>query len=470
MTSRNLVSSESYDRIRQNILMGLVSVERSIKLSIAIVFSMILMLSISIGMMKSAADTFPFILRYLSVASMVAVAAASLGGVLGFLFGIPRLLQKYAASGDDGALEAGAKRETDPFFMTNTSLEEVSDWLTKIIIGIGLVQFNNIIEYLHTSSVYVAVFIENKGFNFPDKEKIAVESGVSSSFIFSIIVSCLILSCLFVYLETRTRLTLMFLGMEAVNNDASIFETALSRPLAVEDKKPVSQTDLAPTTLVRLDANDKILVDMARSKLQSPTEIAGWAAAQLRAGRNHAGEMALIDARNNDPFNVEILLRLAELKRYKGDQEGFVDDILDALRLEPRRKDVMTLARAALLEALYLPPPAGFEKAITIANSLESAPEHKQPLIQLRRAAAFGQKFKYLKNNTLPEAIAARESALASVRKVVKLVRNPEDPVRKLLLKIYDISQGGNPRDDDLSVFYDDPEFKKLIVDNDLGE
>ncbi|MFK3778684.1 hypothetical protein [Agrobacterium sp. NPDC089420] len=469
MASGNFVPSESYERIRQNILMGLGSVERSLRLSIAIVFSMILVLSISIAMTKTDIKI-AFFLKYFSVASMVAVAAASLGGVLGFLFGIPRLLQKYSTGGEDAALEPRPKRDTDPFFMTNTSLEEVSDWLTKIIIGIGLVQFNTIIAYLHTSAIYVAVFIEGKKFEIKDDKILLIEEGVSSSFIFAIIVSCLILSCLFVYLETRTRLTLMFLGMEAVNNDASIFETALSRPLAIEDKKAVSQTDLTSTTLVRPDANDKLLVDIARSRLQSPTEIAGWAAAQLRAGRNHAGEMALIDARNNDPYNVEILLRLAEFKRYKGDQEGFVDDILDALRLEPRRKDVMTLARAALLEALYLPPPTGFDKAITIANSLESAPDHKQPLIQLRRAAAFGQKFRYLNDRNSPEAIAARENALASVRKVVRLVRNPDDPVRKLLLRIYDVSQGGNPRDDDLAVFYDDPEFKKLIVDNELGE
>lgn len=54
------------------------------------------------------------------------------GGLVGFLFGIPR----SAASSGQGA-PAGQ-------YQANSNLVEVSDWLTKIIVGVGLVQIGRV--------------------------------------------------------------------------------------------------------------------------------------------------------------------------------------------------------------------------------------------------------------------------------------------------------------------------------------
>ena len=61
--------------------------------------------------------------------ALVGAAAWLSGGVLGFIFGVPRL---RAASGAGGA--------TTSVFVPNTNLEQISDWLTKIIVGATLVQ------------------------------------------------------------------------------------------------------------------------------------------------------------------------------------------------------------------------------------------------------------------------------------------------------------------------------------------
>ncbi len=58
----------------------------------------------------------------------IAGAAAVVGGVVGFLFGIPLTSKQRAAGASDSQYEP------------NTNLEQVSDWLTKIIVGVGLVQ------------------------------------------------------------------------------------------------------------------------------------------------------------------------------------------------------------------------------------------------------------------------------------------------------------------------------------------
>ena len=68
-------------------------------------------------------------------------AGAAIGGVIGFLFGIPRSLQEPVAS-------PAAKQNDDASpgvpYVGNTSLEQISDWLTKIIVGVGLTQLLNV--------------------------------------------------------------------------------------------------------------------------------------------------------------------------------------------------------------------------------------------------------------------------------------------------------------------------------------
>ncbi|MEV6521596.1 hypothetical protein AB0M43_06655 [Longispora sp. NPDC051575] len=62
---------------------------------------------------------------------LVSVAALAVGALLGFLFGIPRTLQHERPTGGHGGAAYGV----------NTNLEQISDWLTKILVGVGLVQF-----------------------------------------------------------------------------------------------------------------------------------------------------------------------------------------------------------------------------------------------------------------------------------------------------------------------------------------
>jgi hypothetical protein len=68
----------------------------------------------------------------LALAALVAGGAWVAGGLLGFLFGIPRSLSEQTKLQRD---EAGAA------YGANTNLEQISDWLTKILVGVGLVQF-----------------------------------------------------------------------------------------------------------------------------------------------------------------------------------------------------------------------------------------------------------------------------------------------------------------------------------------
>lgn len=64
-------------------------------------------------------------------------AAFLTGGLIGFLFGIPHTVQGVDPS------TSGTQ------YRGNTNLEQVSDWLTKIIVGVGLVQIGRAIPALN---------------------------------------------------------------------------------------------------------------------------------------------------------------------------------------------------------------------------------------------------------------------------------------------------------------------------------
>lgn len=70
-----------------------------------------------------------------ALATLVATCAFAVGGLLGFLFGIPQYLA--------GQSDPERKQFT---YQPNTNLTQVSDWLTKIIIGVGLVQFGQLVD------------------------------------------------------------------------------------------------------------------------------------------------------------------------------------------------------------------------------------------------------------------------------------------------------------------------------------
>lgn len=88
-----------------------------------------------------------------SVGIMVSGAFLLIGGVLGFLFGIPRTLQQES-SGTDESNKAGGAPTVN--YRANTNLEQISDWLTKMLVGVGLTQLTAMPEHLNKVTLYIA--------------------------------------------------------------------------------------------------------------------------------------------------------------------------------------------------------------------------------------------------------------------------------------------------------------------------
>lgn len=89
-----------------------------------------------------------------SVGLMVAGAVLVAGILLGFLFGLPRYL-KQSGNQSESARKNQAEGEL-PKYETNTNLEEISDWLTKILVGVGLTQVAKVPGILQQTAEFLA--------------------------------------------------------------------------------------------------------------------------------------------------------------------------------------------------------------------------------------------------------------------------------------------------------------------------
>lgn len=96
--------------------------------------------------------------QQLSSAAMLGGACLCLGGLLGFLFAIPRYLVQDASSRASPNSESFGIRY-DP----NDNLVQISDWLTKILVGVGLTQITKVPEFLERFGEYFGQSLGDSG-------------------------------------------------------------------------------------------------------------------------------------------------------------------------------------------------------------------------------------------------------------------------------------------------------------------
>jgi hypothetical protein len=122
-------------------------------------------------------------LAFLLLNSTAGGAAAFSGALLGFVFGIPRAL---------------AEQRNGPL-QINTNLEQISDWLTKILVGAGLTSLTGFPEFAGR----VVVFLDGHDYNG------VLGGGMLAVFL---MVYFGALGFFWSYIETRTTLTDLFGG------------------------------------------------------------------------------------------------------------------------------------------------------------------------------------------------------------------------------------------------------------------
>lgn len=108
----------------------------------------------------------------------------------GFLFGVPKVVSNPVNTASQSNR-----------YKVNTNLEEISDWLTKIILGLGLVHVEKVIRFIGSLGEQVATAIGTA----QGAKAIAV-SAMVYGFVCGFIV---------VYIWTRTSLTIDFANIDS---------------------------------------------------------------------------------------------------------------------------------------------------------------------------------------------------------------------------------------------------------------
>jgi len=126
---------------------------------------------ISVCILAGLAICFLYSLQAASLAQFVSIAGTALvvagaallaGGLLGFLFGIPKKLQQDTLSAANTRPDTnGQDAARSVAYQGNTNLEQISDWLTKILVGVGLTQLASIPAALQNYASYTAAGLGN---------------------------------------------------------------------------------------------------------------------------------------------------------------------------------------------------------------------------------------------------------------------------------------------------------------------
>ena len=146
-------------------------------------------------------------LAAISTCLALAAAASVVGGLFGFLFGIPKTNQNQVDHSAQGR------------WRSDTNLEEISDWLTKILVGVGLAQ----ISQIHGAFSGLQEFMIN--------ENVFPQNAGGRIIVPLIVVTYLVTGFLFGYLLTR-----MFLAPVLAQQDLR-----LNSPQVVSSEDEASQ-------------------------------------------------------------------------------------------------------------------------------------------------------------------------------------------------------------------------------------
>jgi hypothetical protein len=426
-----------------------------------------------------------------AVAELWATACLIAGGALGFLFGIPKSVQGQAPA-------ATGKVRPQPAYAqkVNTSLEEVSDWLTKLLLGIGLVQLQKVPGLLRSYS-----------------KVINADSGVlanSEGFGIAIIVFFSILGFLGFYLMTRLFLQRALgeaasMGLEPVRANLNIEETiALKNSVIGFIERDRELTGVASK------AAKKLLGEVDISELESAYDYALWGKAQLNeanytetdadqtAAYKRAVE-AYKQASKLGPSEIEIQQEYAAaiflegmLKTDWRKDQKFIDQVRDPLMKAYRNlsPSVSYEARKNLFRSLtwitlYASPPEKYNETIRLVQEYERDPRHTPSgTIKVNLACAYGHKMKMLRadEKSLNEKLKSapdpgakqliqpdldenkkeqgetRASALQAIREALALDPTWIVPLTEVLIPSKDPN-----KDDDLTEFENDNEFRKEL-------
>lgn len=225
-----------------------------------------------------------------SFTSVIGVGILSAGAFLltgflaGFVFGIPRTSREPRSNG--GSQDAGGAARTGYAAVEpNSNLVEISDWLTKIIVGVGLVQLNKIPGEIQNLTVYI-------GNGLRDCDSQACKQS-SEALALAIIIFFFCAGFLIGYLWSRLYLQKAFTDLSLANQVDAAWSYVDQADKAIDDGDLDKANELTDLALSSDSSNAKahLLKGMILKRLAQKAGKPGDKTL-LKAALDHASESA----------------------------------------------------------------------------------------------------------------------------------------------------------------------------------
>jgi len=386
------------------------------------------------------------------ISSLWGVAWFAAAFIFGFLFGIPKVLQTVpqqpsSSSATSDTKTAEPSRRVPYQLRVNTNLEEISDWLTKILVGATVTQLVKIPARIKDAAWFMS-------------DGLSDSAGVTFSA--SILVYFSSIGFLSGYILTRTFLSRAFSRSDQPEGmlpsvDREKLENVSSERLVSVALSPTVGPDASTRESAKKSENIALTTQLDASTANLATTGAILAGNTDRALA--AAKLALSKAQNdpNAHLNYAIALHLND-----GDPKEIQRELETAAGLIPEDVDLAEkedLYNSVVYFFLYLPAPVGFTKAIQYGEAFLKRYKPSSASIWVNLACAYAQQLAYLQqSHGSPEELAeSRDKALSAVRTALTLDPDSRSRFKELL------HGSADPLDDDLKVFENDPDFKQLI-------
>ena len=349
-----------------------------------------------------------------AVAVIWAFACFSSGTFVGFLFGVPKIQQS-----EDN--KAGVESRGSYQQRVNTNLTEISDWLTKIIVGLGLINLTNIPPLLKKAAQYLS----NGILGGADPES-------REPFALGLIVFFSVMGFLFGYLSTR-----LFLAPAFSKADQEAAEIQLRQQREIDS---TTAQLAAVTTAVRVlgtHSDEPSIADnqpAADSKQETgwpgPTKKTGTSQEQTAQefGRKRLLELAESYTRIDSPDYMERVQRkdkAAEEMAALALRSGISKDWI-AQQAESSGSDGLIVALASI--ASVAPDPSDLDRILRVAGKANW--KHTKYRVAVAISNLFSQN---LANPALVDSVVSLLSAYRSGadRPLLKMISQTQATIER---------------------------------------
>jgi hypothetical protein len=342
------------------------------------------------------------------ISGLIFLSAGTVGALMGFIFAVPRVVA------EDGAKASGQSTKAK-VLSTNTNLERISDWLTTMLVGVGLSQLTNLngiflqfrIFLSETATVYVVDGKPSAGV-LPAVGPFILVLGAACGFLFMYLLTRLVLVDFF----KKSEETLSGVAVAAIQAAVAEVQSGGQGP---PPPPPLPPPAPPPPPPPGGGTPPDFPAEPSGTEPETPT--GGTVIRSVQSGKSW----------NAAAFNTFL-----------------------------RASQATTLSTDDALEVMFnlLYTPSGYKGVIQMSGELSRTPITKRPEYWFYLAAAFGQQMQHTAEGS-EDRRSARDNAMDSASRAVRIDRSFRS-------RLWQISNP-NSSDNDLSLLRDDPDFRRLV-------